>query len=225
MDEMKNLHRQLLQCSDIESVRQALLDDGWQYLNEGDWAWIYLAPDTRLIARLCTFDPAYRLYLDCCLENSYEIHLPTIALLHDMPHGSYVALMEYYQPFGSEKAKELSRLLSISSSRDLPEHLNQLHAILSTLFVRAKEKLFQFGSFDLRPDHIVMNGRGQFVVLDPIYVDGRKLIRSMQNDLVSVVAHHSVEELLNFLKIAVMAKKPDDPLTIQLRKKLLLFRA
>jgi hypothetical protein len=219
---MITLQEQVLNCSNIESVRKVLLENDWQYLCEGDWAWIYLAPDTRSIARLCTFDPAYRLYLDCCIEHPNEIHLPTIELLHDMPHGSYVAIMErFHTCANAEEATELCELLASDDSPDLPEHLTQLQAILSALHDSAKEQLFQFGKFDLRSDHIMADKQGNFVVLDPIFVDGRKLIKAMQKDLASVLQHYSVDELLNFLKIAVMAKKPDDPVVIQLRNELL----
>ena len=201
-----------------------LLENGWQYLCEGDWAWIYLAPDTRSIARICTFDPAYRLYLNCCIEHASELHLPTIELLHDMPHGSYVATMERYHPYANaEEATELCNLLASDDSPDLPEHLAQLQATLSTLHNKAAKNLFQFGKFDLRPDHIMVDKLGEFVVLDPIFVDGRKLLKSMHKDLQSVIQHYSIDELLNFLKIAAMAKDPDDPVINALRRELLNF--
>jgi hypothetical protein len=221
---MNYLHEEVGDCTDIESVRKILLDNGWQYLCEGDWAWIYLAPNTGSIARLCTFGPAYRLYLDCCIEHSSETHLPTIELLHDMPHGSHVAIMEYFSSYDTDKAEELCTRLADDAPRHLPEEIASLHAILSRLHNSAKEKLFQFGKFDLRPAHIMIDRKGEFVVLDPIFVDGKKLIESMQKDLVTVIQHYSTGKLLNFLKIAAMAKNPDDPVINLLRNELLNFR-
>jgi hypothetical protein len=219
---MSSLHEQILKRTEIESVRELLLVNDWHYLCEGDWAWIYLAPDSGTIARLCTFDPAYRLYLDSCLAHPYEVHLPTIQLLHDMPHGSYVTIMECYTPYGDpENATQLCQLLTDHNSIELPEHLRQLKSILSSLHSKAARELFQFGKFDLRPDHIMLNKRGEFVVVDPIFVDGRKLLKSMQSDLSSVLVHYSVEELLNFLKIAAMTRNPNDPVISTLRNELL----
>ena len=44
------------------------------------------------------------------------------------------------------------------------------------------------------------------------------------NYLQTVMQHYSVEELLHFLKIAVMTKDPDDPAINMLRNELLDFR-
>lgn len=209
------------QCSDIASVRQVLADNDWKYLCEGDWAWIYLSDDGQFVARLCYFDPAYRLYLDCCLQHSDEIHLPATELIHDMPNGSYVAVMKYYRPYDREKAQRLCQLLEKRDSSDLPGHMKRLHSILMTLHDQAKKKLYQFGKFDLRPEHIMMDRQGRFIVLDPIFVDGRKLVQSMQKDLASVLTHYSVDELSNFLKIAAMGKKLDDPVVNQLHDELI----
>jgi hypothetical protein len=129
--------------------------------------------------------------------------------------------MEYFGPYDTDEATRLCTLLADNQPSRLPEQLAQLHAILSALHDSAREQLFQFGKFDLRPDHIMVDRQGEFVVLDPIFVDGRKLIGSMQNDLGSVLQHYSVDELLNFLQIAAMTKDPDDPVINLLRNKLL----
>jgi len=221
-----------------QAARDELLAQGWRVAARGDWAWVYRSPDGARAARLCSFDPAYRLHLRACLAHAGNPYLPRVLSLRDLDDGGHLAVLPWLEPlegrdelaalelgarlgYSSVAAREqlgAPRVQALEREGQHDPALREIRAVLRRMVEDGERELPFFGGVDLRPANILRTEQGQLQLCDPIFVAGRELIAALQRDPEAVARRIAPPQLRAFLQIACFEAADGDPAFRELRR-------
>ncbi len=205
----------------------------WRQVARGDWARVLASPDRRRVARVVPFDPGWRLHLRACLDHPTNPYLPRIHWHTDLASGGLVAVMDRLEEAPEGEAIELCGALGdteflgrtttdterVAFARRLAadETLPELRAILDGILTEGRRTLPFFGGLDVRPGNVMRDRAGQLQLIDPCFVDGRKLIAGIFEDAEAVASTYPPAHLRAFLEIPVFDWDKPEQIAIELR--------
>lgn len=209
------------------SVRDELLAANFRLAARGDWAWIYRSPDGARAARLCPYDPAYRLFVSYCRRHAGNAYLPEVIEVVDLAQSGHLVLLPWLETVPPREADELAARLGFAGSarerlgeahgqrlcdegaRD--PALSEIRSILRALLDEGARVLPFFGGIDLNPANVMRTAAGQLKLVDPIFVAGREIILNLRRDPAAVAQRIPPRELDAWLQIACFEHAADDP--------------
>jgi hypothetical protein len=183
---------------DHRSARRKLAAAGWPELAHGDWAWVHGSPDGEQVARVCAFDPAYRLHVEACLAHPDETHFQRIDAFAELAPVGDLVVMERLFPADEARAQTLCDAIE----RETSPELRPLMEILTETAARGARTLGWFGGLDVRPGNTMQDATGQLKLIDPYFVAGPKLLAAMKEDIEAVAKHYTRTQLSALLEIA-----------------------
>jgi hypothetical protein len=218
-----------------QDARDELLAQGWRLAARGDWAWVYRSPDGARAARLCAYDPAFRLHLRACLAHAGNPYLPRVLSLRDLQNGGHLAVFPWLEASDELAAHALGAKLGYPSAAAREQlgavrtqalqlegegdpALREIRAVLRRMVEDGERELPFFGGVDLRPANILRTAEGQLQLCDPIFVAGRELIAALHRDPEAVARRIAPPQLRAFLQIACFETAADDPAFHELRR-------
>ncbi|HMI93791.1 MAG TPA: hypothetical protein VK509_20600, partial [Polyangiales bacterium] len=198
-----------------------------QLAARGDWAWVYRSPDGARAARLCPYDPAYRLHLSYCQRYAGNPYLPTVHQLRELEHGAHLVVLEWLEasdetaayelgarlgfPDGARKRFGATRAHALEVEGASDPALREIRTSLRQLIAEGERELPFFGGVDLRPANILRTAQGQLQLIDPIFVAGREIIAALRRDPAAVAQRIPPSSLRAWLQIACFEQAGSDP--------------
>jgi len=217
-----------------QAARDELLAGGWQLAARGDWAWVYRSPDGARAARLCAYDPAYRLHLRHCQRHAGNPYLPSVLELRDFEGGGHLTVLPWLQASDQTAAYELGARLGFAANARAhfgaaraqalelegqgDPALREIRAILGQMIADGERELPFFGGVDLRPANILCTPQGQLQLIDTIFVAGREIIAALHRDPAAVARRIAPVHLRAWLQIACFEAAGADPAFQALRR-------
>jgi hypothetical protein len=226
------LQHNLPQSNDAKTAQEACAafeEAGWDCVAEGDWSWVFAAPDRNVVARITPWDPAYLLYAGICLRYPDNPYLPRIEKVSHLASGSYVIVMERLQPADPEQAAALCYAIGLgndtggtpdwtdvamdTSILEEDEDLAQLRQILKDALDFGHVHLPFWGGSDIGTGDVMVDPSGQLKLLDPFFIKGAAIIEAILNrrgDLLSRIPREEIKAFLNIPRLeARYASDPD----------------
>lgn len=155
-----------LQGLDFDDAIRHLEANSYQRLAEGDWAYVYQAPNPSRVVRITPYDPAYLLFMRTCWMFPHR-NLPSYCALIRLAGSGYAVEMPCYAPGDrSLRADFLAALEAAMVAESDQSELAFLAQILKRGIAAGKLLVPYFFGLDTNIDNVMLAGR------TPILVDG-----------------------------------------------------
>ncbi len=195
-------------------ARHAFERDGWRLIGTGDWSWVFADPSDAWAARITPFDPAYRMFADFCLAGPPNSFLPHIESVLPLVREGYVVVMARLSPADADPAQRFCRALGIVNdsgyappqgmpTADPNGEIAELRKRLSALLAQGAQRFTLWGGSDIRYGNILVDGRGQLKLIDPVFVRGKAIVAAIASGEREALRDFSLGQLEDFLTIPV----------------------
>ena len=213
--------------SGLNQTRDQLCADGWTLVGVGNWSWAYASPDGLTVARVTPWDPAYRLHAVACLSGPPNRYLPRVESITALEGEGYAVMMERLWPADEVEAAALCGRIGLGndSGYQIPilpddpsdQNLAALRLGLKALMAQGAESFTLWGGSDIRPGNIMVDGKGQLKVVDPVFLRGPAIVDALKDGRADLLADFTHEQLRAFLTIPVFLRGPE---TDELRRRI-----
>jgi len=202
-----------------DAARAALASSGWRQIGVGDWSWVLEDPTGASAARVTPFDPAYRLHAEACLAGPVNAWSPRVDAIAPLRDDGYVVLMERLWPAEEAAAAALCARLAIGndSGYQTPEagaadddpDLADLRDRIVRLLAEGARRYRLWGGSDIRPGNIMADAQGRLKLVDPLFLNGKKLVAAIQEGRSDLLADFTRQQLEAFSTIPPFAPGPE----------------
>lgn len=207
-----------------------LREAGWREVGRGDWCWVFADPADEVAARVTPWDRAYRLHVEICRRHPANPFLQRIDGLVELQAGGHVVFMERLWPPDETEALAFCHAVRVGADSGwdwtrkpagpFPE-TPALEALRSILVEEMKEgaaTLPFWGGSDVGPKNVMADAAGQLKLIDPIFVNGWKIVEAIEQGAPDLPQKMARSELEAFFTIPRALENPDSALIEKARQ-------
>ncbi|HYD46023.1 MAG TPA: hypothetical protein VEA79_12230 [Phenylobacterium sp.] len=208
---------------------EALREAGWREVGRGDWCWVFADPSDETAARVTPWDRAYRLHVKTCLAHAGNPFLQRIDGMLELAAGGHVVFMERLWPPDEAEALAFCHAVRVGNDSGwdwtrkpagpFPETpaLEALRAILVEELAEGAATLPFWGGSDVGPKNVMADTAGQLKLIDPIFVNGWKIVEAIEQGSPELTARLTWPEMEGFFSIPRALENPDEQLVAKAR--------
>ena len=180
----------------------------------GDWAVALRSPEGTVVARVCSFDPAYWAFVDLCRECAGNHWLPGIELAAGLEGGGSVVFLEFVAPVDHPVA---GRFAEQWRARAGDPEFAEVSRAAQMIDAEYRKSTPWWGGYDLDDAHIFRAG-GRPVLIDVFRMAGAELYDAILEDVATVHRRIPRERMRYALEIPYIARENSAAEILALRK-------
>jgi hypothetical protein len=202
---------------------------GWHRIGAGDWSWVLVDTSGAFVARVTPFDPAYRMYAEACLNGPPVRWLPHVTNIIPLRREGYIVVMERLWPANPNAASAFCAALGIRcDSGDVVDStepfdwaddpdLMYVRTLVLRLMAEGAHRFKLWGGSDIRPANVMVDGRGQLKLVDPIFLRGQAIVAALRGGRRNLLTDFCRCQLEDFLTVPFF---DDDGVSGELRRQI-----
>lgn len=186
-------------------VEASLTDLGWTHCGAGDWAIALRSPSGQYAARISPFDPAFEYQVKLYSSARGNRYLPQCFRHLELEGGGSLLVLEFLHPLEESAAIAFRHRLEQGDKAD-PD-LERALAKITRVHARAQENLRWCGRLDFNPANFMQDDAGQIKLIDPFYMQGKKLYERVLTNPGEVVRLFPAAKRRYMFEIPVLARE------------------